>query len=68
MDSGLEQRVRAIRDEAKLDAARRELDELKRRLSPVAFVPGGTAAREIVIESAAPAAAARTAETPRLRS
>ena len=29
-DSGLEQRVRAIRDEAKHEAARRELDELKR--------------------------------------
>ncbi len=49
MDSGLEQRVRAIRDEAKQDAARRELDELKRRLKPSLFVPMVPApAREIV--------------------
>jgi phage shock protein A len=49
MDSGLEQRVRAIRDEAKLDAARRELDELKRRLKPSLFVPANSPPREIVI-------------------
>jgi phage shock protein A len=49
MDSGLELRVRAIRDEAKQDAARRELDELKRRLKPSLFVPAVSAPREIVI-------------------
>jgi len=48
MDSGLEKRVRAIRDEAKLDAARRELEELKRRLRPAQI--DGTA-REIVVEA-----------------
>jgi phage shock protein A len=42
MDSGLEKRVRAIRDEAKLDAARRELDELKRQLRPVVLESGRT--------------------------
>ena len=52
MDSGLEQRVRAIRDEAKLDAARRELDELKRRLKPSLFVPVVSPPREIVIPRA----------------
>lgn len=46
MDSGLEQRVRAIRDEAKLEAARRELDELKRRLRPSLYVPAPV--REVV--------------------
>jgi phage shock protein A len=46
MDSGLEQRVRAIRDEAKLEAARRELDELKRRLRPALYVPAPV--REVV--------------------
>ncbi|MFI5317236.1 MAG: PspA/IM30 family protein [Myxococcota bacterium] len=49
MDSGLEKRVRAIRDEAKLEAARRELDELKRRLRPAAQLSG--VAREVVIEA-----------------
>jgi len=58
MDSGLEQRVRAIRDEARHDAARRELDELKRRLKPSLFVPVVAPAREIVIPRAEPAAAA----------
>jgi len=48
MDSGLEKRVRAIRDEAKLEAARRELEELKRRLRPAAQLP--PAPREVVIE------------------
>jgi len=52
MDSGLEQRVRAIRDEAKQDAARRELDELKRRLKPSLFVPVVSPPREIVIPRA----------------
>jgi len=49
MDSGLEQRVRAIRDEAKHEAARRELDELKRRMKPSLFVPVPVQSREIVI-------------------
>ena len=49
VDSGLEKRVRAIRDEAKLEAARRELDELKRRLRPAAQLSG--VAREVVIEA-----------------
>ena len=59
MDSGLEQRVRAIRDEAKHDAARRELDELKRRLKPSLFVPAvPVPAREIVtVRADQPAAA-----------
>ncbi len=47
MDSGLEKRVRAIRDEAKLEAARRELDELKRRLRPAQL---SSAPREVVVE------------------
>ncbi len=60
LDSGLERRVRAIRDEAKHDAARRELDELKRRLKPSLFVPVASAPREIVIPRAEqPAAATR---------
>ena len=59
MDSGLELRVRAIRDEAKQDAARRELDELKRRLKPSLFVPVVMPAREIVtVRAEQPAAAA----------
>lgn len=33
-DQGLQMRVRAIREEARSEAARRELDELKRRLRP----------------------------------
>jgi len=58
MESGLEKRVRAIRDEAKLDAARRELDELKRRLRPAAQLSG--APREVVVEAPpVPASAAR---------
>jgi phage shock protein A len=48
MDSGLEKRVRAIRDEAKLEAARRELDELKRRLRPVGQLT--PLAKDVVIE------------------
>jgi phage shock protein A len=56
MDSGLEKRVRAIRDEAKLEAARRELDELKRRLRPTQLAATG---REIVVE--APPVTAATA-------
>lgn len=48
MDSGLEKRVRAIRDEAKLEAARRELDELKRRMRPTAQL--SPAAREVIVE------------------
>jgi phage shock protein A len=56
MDSGLEKRVRAIRDEAKLEAARRELDELKRRLRPGQL---GAAPSEVVIDlSPVPAASA----------
>jgi hypothetical protein len=58
MDSGLEQRVRAIRDEAKHEAARRELDELKRRMKPSLFVPVPVQAREIVIPRAEQPAAA----------
>jgi phage shock protein A len=60
MDSGLEKRVRAIRDEAKLEAARRELDELKRRMRPAAQL--GSAPREVVIDVppvSAPVSAAR---------
>jgi phage shock protein A len=48
MDSGLEKRVRAIRDEAKLEAARRELEELKRRLRPVAQL--SPSPREVIVE------------------
>jgi len=48
MDSGLEKRVRAIRDEAKLEAARRELEELKRRLRPAAQL--SSAPREVIVE------------------
>ena len=48
MDSGLEKRVRAIRDEAKLEAARRELEELKRRLRPAGQLPA--APREFVVD------------------
>jgi phage shock protein A len=48
MDSGLEARVRAIRDEAKLEAARRELDELKRRLRPAASLYVPAPVREVV--------------------
>ena len=33
-DDGLSQRIKEIREEARGDAARRELEELKRRLSP----------------------------------
>src|SRR5262245_38877166 len=54
MDSGLEKRVRAIRDEAKLEAARRELDELKRRLRPGLEQGRAPLARETVIEQSAP--------------
>ena len=55
MDSGLEKRVRAIRDEAKVEAARRELEELKRRLRPEVLPSGRNVdVRETVIESAAP--------------
>jgi len=57
MDSGLEKRVRAIRDEAKLDAARRELEELKRRLRPAGQL--APAPREVVIEAPPVAAAGR---------
>jgi phage shock protein A len=58
MDSGLEKRVRAIRDEAKVEAARRELEELKRRLRPEVLPAGrSSTVRETVIESAAPVAA-----------
>ncbi|HTO54247.1 MAG TPA: PspA/IM30 family protein [Myxococcota bacterium] len=56
MDSGLEKRVRAIRDEAKLEAARRELEELKRRMRPSQLAATG---REIVVE--APPVTAATA-------
>ena len=52
MDSGLEKRVRAIRDEARLEAARRELDELKRRLRPSALDAGRAPVRETVIDTA----------------
>jgi phage shock protein A len=48
MDAGLEQRVRAIRDEAKLDAARRELEELKRRLRPSPSLYAPVPVREVV--------------------
>ncbi|MDH3686943.1 MAG: PspA/IM30 family protein [Myxococcales bacterium] len=48
---GLDSRLRAIRDEARQDAAQRELDELKRQMGPVA--EPATAA-----EPAEPAAAA----------
>ncbi len=34
-DSGLQSRIRAIREEARTEAARQELEELKRRLRPV---------------------------------
>jgi phage shock protein A len=54
MDSGLEQRVRAIRDEAKQDAARRELDELKRRLRPAPSLYAPVPVREIVTVRAEP--------------
>ena len=57
MDSGLEKRVRAIRDEARLEAARRELEELKRRLRPGALDAGRAPVRETVIDSAPQAAA-----------
>ena len=33
-DDGLDRRIKEIRDEARSDAARRELAELKRRLGP----------------------------------
>jgi hypothetical protein len=50
MDSGLEKRVRAIRDEAKLEAARRELEELKRRLRPVSLqAPAQAVSRETIV-------------------
>lgn len=38
-DDGLRTRLRAIRDEARDEAARRELDELKRQLLPQQFTP-----------------------------
>ncbi|MBW2267399.1 MAG: PspA/IM30 family protein [Deltaproteobacteria bacterium] len=38
-DDGLRTRLRAIRDEAREDAARRELDELKREMLPQAKAP-----------------------------
>ncbi|HXZ85910.1 MAG TPA: PspA/IM30 family protein [Myxococcota bacterium] len=56
MDSGLEKRVRAIRDEARLEAARRELEELKRRLRPAGQL--APAPREVVIETPPVAASA----------
>jgi phage shock protein A len=56
MDAGLEKRVRAIRDEARLEAARRELEELKRRLRPSGQLPASP--REVVIETAPVAASA----------
>ena len=57
MDSGLERRVRAIRDEAKLDAARRELDELKRRLKPSLFVPMAPMREVVTVRAEVPVAA-----------
>ena len=57
MDSGLESRVRAIRDEAKLEAARRELDELKRRLKPSLFVPAAPMREFVTVRAEQPAAA-----------
>jgi phage shock protein A len=57
MDSGLEQRVRAIRDEAKQDAARRELDELKRRLKPSLFVPAVPLHELVTVRTEQPVAA-----------
>jgi phage shock protein A len=42
-DIGLEARVRAIREEAHQEAARRELDELKRQLRPVALPAASSA-------------------------
>ena len=56
MDAGLEKRVRAIRDEARLEAARRELEELKRRLRPSGQLTASP--REVVIETAPVAASA----------
>ncbi len=55
-DDGLESRMREIREEARTDAARRELDELKRRLIPSSLATQG---REISIqvEAREPAAA-----------
>ena len=38
-DDGLRSRLRAIRDEAREDAARRELDELKRQFLPETLAP-----------------------------
>ena len=38
-DDGLRTRLRAIRDEAREEAARRELDELKRQFLPETFTP-----------------------------
>ncbi len=34
-DEGLERRIKEIRDESRVEAARRELEELKRRLRPM---------------------------------
>lgn len=59
MDSGLELRVRAIRDEAKQDAARRELDELKRRLRPSLFVPASPLREMVTVHPEQPVAANR---------
>jgi phage shock protein A len=39
-DAGLQARIREIREETRTEAARRELDELKRRLLPV--IPAGS--------------------------
>ncbi|MCP4006803.1 MAG: hypothetical protein GY725_21695 [bacterium] len=54
-DDGLELRIREIREEAKTDAARLELEELKRRLRPGSLPSAG---REITIETVEPAQAA----------
>lgn len=49
-DFGLEKRIQAIREEANQEAARRELDELKRQLEPLP-IPARSGARSPVLAS-----------------
>jgi hypothetical protein len=43
-DDGLRQRLRAIRDDARTESARRELEELKRQYRPQALAEANAAA------------------------
>lgn len=59
-DEGLDGRIRQIRADAREEAARRELDELKQRLSPSALASSADREVEVVIPPAAVAAPAQS--------